>query len=474
MTDKTFSFPDTFVKSTKKPIIPVYFLTKKTLPDWLKKQNASTKSQIKLRGFEASPKQICKIINSKGEIACFVSGISQDTNYQESATLAQSIQNNFDESLISQNIFSIESTHERIALEKLCLGWGLSAYKFDHYKANNTKPPILIWPSDIDIKFVNVQLRATFLLRNLINTPANYLGTDELAEVAKQVAKTHKAKVKIIKDQELIKKNFPMIYTVGKASPRRPQLVEITWGNPKHPKVTIVGKGIIYDTGGLNLKPPQAMRQMKKDMGGAAHALGVAWVIMALNMPIQLRILLPIAENSVAGNAFRPGDIYPTRKGLSVEIDDTDAEGRLVLADALTYACEEEPDLLIDFATLTGAARVGIGYDIPAFFSNRDEFNDTLRHSSKDIDDFVWPFPLWEGYENNVKNDISDLVSVGSGRAGHIEAALFLQNFITPKTDWIHLDCYAWEQNGKPGRPKGGADTGMRAIVDFIKTRYNP
>lgn len=472
MTDNIFSFPDPFFKTTKKPCVDLFFITSRDFESWLKKQKKYLQVQVGQSDFQAKARQTLVIKNAQGYPETILCGLNNPAHYLDSAYNVKDIQSNFSPEFLHAHAFQITSDHEEGQLNKICQGWGMAAYNYDHYKKNIETAPKLVWPAKANGELVNASIQATSLLRNLINTPANDLGTDELADVAKQVAKTHKAKIKIIKDDDLIKKNFPMIYTVGQASPRRPQLVDMKWGSSKHPKVTIVGKGIIYDTGGLNIKTGRGMRDMKKDMGGSAHALGVAWMIMALNLPIQLRVLLPIAENAIAGNAYRPGDILQSRKGLSVEIDDTDAEGRLVLADALTYACEEKPDLLIDFATLTGAARVAIGYDVPAFFSNRDEFVDSLRHSSKEINDFVWPFPLWEGYDANVNGNVSDIISVGSGRAGHIEAALFLQRFITKETDWIHLDCFAWEQNGKPGRPQGGADTGMRAIVDLIKSRY--
>ena len=378
MTDPLFNFPNPFIKSTKKPVVPVYLLTKKTLPAWLKKQNKATQSQLKMRAFSAAPKQICKIIDNKGQVAAFVVGIGEPAHYLDTASLAQAIQNNFDKAFITKYVFEIANGHDEDTLTKACIGWGLAAYRFDTYKKSDKIAPTLLWPNKANQQEAEATIQAISLMRNLINTPPNDLGTDELANAAKQVAKTHKAKIKIIKDEELLKQNFPMIYEVGKASPRPPQLVDMSWGpktkSAKLPKITIVGKGVIYDTGGLNLKPGIYMRDMKKDMGGAAHALGVAWMIMALKLPVQLRVLLPIAENSVAGNSYRPGDIIKSRKGLSVEIGDTDAEGRLVVADALTYACEDKPDLLIDFCTLTGAARVALGYDIPAFFSNNDVF----------------------------------------------------------------------------------------------------
>ncbi len=473
MTKHILKFPNPFAKSSKKDKIAIIAIDKNDFPKWIKKQKDSLQSQVKSYGFEAKAKQIAVIHDKSGAPETILFGIAQPSYYLDTATLFQYIQKTYSTEFINSHCFEVVSSHEEDVANDICIGWGLGAYIFDNYKKNEKTNPSLLWPKNTNTKEVTATIEAVYLLRNLVNTPPNDLGTDELADVAKDVAKKFKADCKIIKGDKLLSKNFPLIYTVGKASPREPQLVDIKWGKKKHPKVTIVGKGIVYDTGGLNLKPGQFMRDMKKDMGGAAHALGVAYKIMALNLPIQLRVLLPIAENAVAGNAYRPGDILPTRKGITVEICDTDAEGRLVLADALTYACEEKPDLLIDFATLTGAARVAAGYDLPAFFSNDDNILDDLRHSSKGSDDPCWPFPLWEGYDANLNGDVSNIRNEGTGRAGHIEAALFLQRFITKEeTDWIHLDCFAWEQNGKAGRPKGGADTGMRAIADFIRDRY--
>lgn len=243
-------------------------------------------------------------------------------------------------------------------------------------------------------------------------------------------------------------------------------------GDKNDPAVTIVGKGVVFDTGGLNLKPPRFMRYMKKDLGGAAHALGLAWMIMSMNVPVRLKVLVSAAENSVDGNAMRPGDVVKSRKGLTVEITDTDAEGRLVLADALTYGSEDKPALLIDFATLTGSARSALGWDIPAFFSNQDALLEDLKTAGTEHNDPVWPLPLWKPYLKEMDSKVADFDNIGSGPAGAIHGGLFLEQFLENNTPWIHLDCYAWEQNGKAGRPQGGADTGMRAVFKLIERRY--
>ncbi len=470
VTDLT-KFPTSFTTSSKKKAVDVYFFNPDNFQIWLKKQDELTKTQIHQNGFECSSGQTYDVKDKKGNTACILGGLSDTTHYLDSASSVEFIRKSFSNDFLSKHIFEIKGSYKKEDLNKICIGWGLANYDFNRYVKDKKKIILLKWSDKADKKYINASIESIFLVRNLINTPANDLGTDELALVARKIADSGKAKFSLIKGKK-IETDFPMIYAVGKASPRPPQLIDIKWGKNTHPKITIVGKGIIYDTGGLNLKPGQFMRDMKKDMGGAAHALGLAYMIMAQNLPLQLRVLLPIAENSVAGNSFRPGDVINSRQGSTVEIGDTDAEGRLVVGDALTYACEDKPELLIDFCTLTGAARVALGYDIPAFFTNQDSFLDTLREQSNKNDDPIWPLPLWQGYKKELDSTVADITNDGSGRAGAIHGALFLEHFINSNIDWIHLDCFAWEQHGKAGRPKGGADTGMRALFEFIKSRY--
>ncbi|MEM8833788.1 MAG: leucyl aminopeptidase family protein [Pseudomonadota bacterium] len=469
--NKIFQFPNPFVKKSRKKTIPVFFIAQDDFKSWLKKQKKIWQTQLEQNGYNAKESQAYDIKNNKAETEAILCSISDPIHYLDGANAADFIQKNFSQEFLSQYFFTIESKHEHDDIVKLCIGWGLAHYKFETYKEDKSNTAQLSLPSTVAAEEVGSYVDSVSLIRNLINTPAIDLGTNELANAAKELAKTHKAKTEVIKGKEL-ETGFPMIHCVGMASPRPPQLVDLKWGKAKNPRVTIVGKGIVYDTGGLNLKPGMYMRDMKKDMGGAAHALGLANMIMSQNLPVNLRVLLPIAENAVAGNSYRPGDVLQTRKGLTVEINDTDAEGRLVVADALTYACEEKSDLLIDFCTLTGAARVALGYDIPVFFSNNDNYIDDLKDKSVHADDPVWPLPLWQGYKKEMNSGIADMSNEGTGRAGAIHGALFLDAFTDQKTDWIHFDCYAWEQNGKPGRPKGGADTGMRAMFDFIKRKY--
>ncbi len=464
-------FPSSFTSTSKKKTIAVYFFNQQNFQNWLSKQNDVVKNQISQNGFDCSAGHTYDVKDKKGQTVSVLCGLSDPVHYLDSANIVEFIRKSFSDDVLNKHIFEVKGLYKKDDLSKIYIGWGLANYDFNRYIKAKKKIIQLKWHGKADKKYINASIESISLIRNLINTPANDLGTDELALVARKIADMGQAKFNIIKGKK-IETDFPMIYAVGKASPRPPQLVDIKWGKKSHPKVTIIGKGIIYDTGGLNLKPGQFMRDMKKDMGGAAHALGLAHMIMALNLPIQLRVLLPIAENSVAGNSFRPGDVINTRQGSTVEIGDTDAEGRLVVGDALTYASEDKPELMIDFCTLTGAARVALGYDIPAFFTNQDSFLDDLRSQSVKNDDPVWPLPLWHGYKKELSSIIADITNDGSGRAGAIHGALFLEHFIDPTIDWIHLDCFAWEQHGKAGRPKGGADTGMRALFEFINSRY--
>jgi len=472
MTDFLFQFPEPFSKYDEGPVLPVTFLYAGNFETWEKEQSDSVKAQLRQTGFEAKAGQNVVIYGQDGVPEQILSGLSDPLTPYDGAAVYDFIVKNFSKNFIENVSFKFGNLSRPEDLEALSIGWGWAAYKYDRYKKSDSAQPLLIWPEGVDQKKVAANIESVCLIRNLVNTPANDLGTDELAEAAQHVAKHFKASFKKIVDKDLIKQNFPMIYEVGKSSPRRPQLIELNWGDKKNPKVTIVGKGIVFDTGGLDLKPPRFMALMKKDMGGSAHALGLAWMIMSLDLPVCLKVLIPAAENAVSGVAFRPGDILNTRKGLTVEMTDTDAEGRLVVAEALTYACEDNPDLLIDFCTLTGSARSALGYEIPAFFSNQESFLNELKDLSVHENDPVWPLPLWQPYLKEMDSKFADINSIGTGTAGAIHGGLFLQKFVEENISWIHLDIYSWEQSGKPGRPQGGADTGMRAVFKFLETRY--
>ena len=355
------------------------------------------------------------------------------------------------------------------------LGWMLGQYRYHEYLSEPklTGPRVLLVKEPARIAMAALQATATALVRDLVNRPAGDLGPNALEVETKRIAKAHKAEVTVTAGEPL-ETGYPLIHAVGKAATREhaPRLIELEWGDPRHPRVAIVGKGITFDTGGLDIKPSTGMRLMKKDMGGAAHALALAELIMAAHLPVRLHMLVAAAENSISGNAMRPGDIIKSRKGITVEIDNTDAEGRLVLADALTKAIEDKAELIIDFATLTGAARVALGPDLPAMFSNDDSVAIGLLAASKAATDPLWHMPLWAPYMEMLDSDIADTSNSGGGFAGAVTAALFLQKFVPDNVPWVHLDTFAWRPTSKPGRPKGGEALGLRAVFGYLAERY--
>lgn len=357
------------------------------------------------------------------------------------------------------------------------LGWLLAHYKFTRY-LSDPRPSaarILLMPQKADIDSVNRLAEAHARVRDLVNTPAEDMGPSDLEAAVRQVARHHGAEVGTTVGDALLGKNFPAVHAVGRAAAagREPRMIDLSWGRKGDPKLTIIGKGVCFDSGGLDIKTSAGMLLMKKDMGGAAHALALAGLVMAARLRVRLRLLVPAVENAINGNAFRPGDIIRTRAGHSVEIDNTDAEGRLVLCDALTLAGEDNPDLIIDFATLTGAARVALGPDLPALFTNNEALASGLLASSEKTCDPLWRLPLWKPYADMLKSDIADFGnSGGSAFGGAITAALYLEKFVNPETPWAHVDTYAWIPVAKPGRPKGGEALGVRAVWDHIDTRF--
>jgi leucyl aminopeptidase len=356
---------------------------------------------------------------------------------------------------------------------RLALGWALATYAFTRYHAKPASGATLVWPEGADRGLVERLARAVFLARDLVNTPAGDLGPEELAQAAAGVTEAAGACHRVIVGDELLAENYPTIHAVGRASSRPPRLVDIVWGDPAAPKVTLVGKGVCFDTGGLDLKPAGGMRMMKKDMGGAAIVLGLAQAIMDARLPVRLRVLLPCVENSVSGNAMRPLDIVRTRKGLTVEIGNTDAEGRLILCDALAEASTETPQMLVDMATLTGAARVALGPELAALFCNDDALATALLAAAAAEEDPMWRMPLWRPYRRMIDSKIADLNNVSEGpHAGAITAALYLQEFVDPGIPWAHLDVMAWNPQSRPGRPEGAEATALRALYTHIAGRF--
>ncbi|MBO9574533.1 MAG: leucyl aminopeptidase family protein [Sphingobium sp.] len=356
------------------------------------------------------------------------------------------------------------------------LGWMTAHYRFERYKEKpSTKGPrVLLSPQPAAIEPAARLARATAMVRDMVNTPTADMGPGEIEAQAEKIAERHGATITVTRGDAL-ESGYPMIHAVGRAADRAnaPRLVELVWGREDHPRVALVGKGVTFDTGGLDIKPSAGMRLMKKDMGGAAHALALAELVMAAHLPVRLHLLLPIAENAISGNAFRPGDILKSRKGITVEIGNTDAEGRLILGDALARAGEEKPELILDFATLTGAARVALGPDLPALFANDDALAADLIAQGTAQDDPLWRLPLWEPYADMLKSDIADINNAGEGGfAGSITAAIFLQRFVPHNIAWAHFDTFAWRPSAKPGRAKGGEAYGLRAAFALLQARY--
>jgi leucyl aminopeptidase len=360
--------------------------------------------------------------------------------------------------------------------EAAALGWALGTYRFDRRGARKeTDLAALVWPRDCRRERVEAAAEATYLVRDLINAPASELGPAELTEAAQALAKRRGAELRTVVGEALLEQSFPAIHAVGRAAApeRAPRLADLRWGDPRHPKVTLVGKGVCFDSGGLDLKPANNMKLMKKDMGGAAHVLGLGSMIMALGLPVRLRVLVPAVENSVSGSAMRPLDVVPTRKGTTIEIGNTDAEGRVILSDALHEASTESPALLVDFATLTGAARVALGADLPALFSNDDATAEAILAKARAEADPLWRMPLFQPYRKLIDGKVADITnSPDSPLGGAITAALFLQEFVDSKIPWAHIDLMAWNSSSRPGRPEGGEAMGLRALFAHVEERF--
>ena len=355
------------------------------------------------------------------------------------------------------------------------LAFALGAYRFTRYRKAKDKPVKLVLPDGVDGDDLTRITDGVTLARDLINTPANDMGPADLEAAARNLAKRHGAKFHSIVGDQLLKQNFPLIHAVGRAADakRAPRLIELRWGKAGHPKITLVGKGVCFDTGGLDLKPDSAMLIMKKDMGGAASVLACAHMIMDRGLPVSLRVLIPAVENSVAGDAFRPLDVYSSRKGLNVEIGNTDAEGRLILADALALADEEAPDLLVDMGTLTGAARVALGPELPPYYTDDEMLATELAQHGTQENDPLWRLPLWARYDSMLDSKTADVNNVASGgMAGSIVCALFLKRFVSMAKSWLHFDIYAWTPSAKPGRPEGGECQAARALYALLCARY--
>jgi leucyl aminopeptidase len=455
----------TFKKSTK--TIPLHGVLKKNFKAWLKASPAATKKWIKSHGFKDVEGGLISLPRDDGGMDSLLWIKPATPTLWDYSTLHDKA---------PEGIFCFSDNPSIDELEMAALGWQLGSYKFDRYLKDKKRSLKVLHIHGLDKKSkekVMALSEGIALTRDLINTPTNDMGPSHLAIVVKGMAKKFKAKCSVIKGDQLLKKNLPAIHAVGRAAEDEPCLIDLIWGKKSHPKITLVGKGVCFDTGGLDLKPSSGMRLMKKDMGGAANVLGLAHMIMATGLPIRLRVLIPAVENAVSGNAYRPGDILETRKGLSVEVGNTDAEGRIVLCDALALADEEKPDLLIDLATLTGAARVAMGAGLPPVFSHDDNLIAALMSLGKTHDDPLWPLPLWEPYRDSLKSPIADLNNMAdTGFGGAITAALYLDHFVTNTKSWAHIDLFGWNQANKPGRPKGGEAMTIRTLYAYLEENF--
>ncbi len=431
---------------------------------WLRKQPAAIRAWVEDNGFKAEAGAVCLLPNAKGRAARVVFGLDRDDPWCWAQLAAK----------LPAGTYRIDGTLVQSQSNWAALAWALAAYRFGRYKPASKKAVAkLVWPTGTDRKSVESAAQAIAWVRDLVNTPAADMGPAELAAAATTLARQHKAKLKIIVGDALLKANYPAVHAVGRASSRAPRLIDFTWGNPRAPKVTLVGKGVCFDSGGLDIKPSSGMLNMKKDMGGAAHALGLASMIMDAGLKVRLRVLIPAVENAISGNAMRPLDVLPTRKGKTVEIGNTDAEGRLILCDCLAEADAEKPALLFDFATLTGAARVALGPDLPALFTNDDRLATDLTDAGEQVSDPMWRLPLWKPYRKWLDSKVAEISSTGSSPfAGAITAALFLADFVSPDTAWAHFDLFAWTASAKPGRPEGGEAMAIRALFHLLEKRY--
>jgi len=413
-------------------------------------------------GFEPRPGRHCLLPDETGGLGGVLFGLDPADTFAPGKLAT----------LLPAGIYEFDGLDEA-AREPAALSWLLSGYRFTRYKNAGADTPQLLCPAGVDGARVRRMAEGICLARDLINTPANDMSPVALEAAVHALAQRHGVTASSIVGHDLLARGFPLIHAVGRAAAEEPRLVEFSFGPEDAPKVTLVGKGVCFDTGGLDIKPSSAMLLMKKDMGGAAVALALAHMIMDAGLPIRLRVLIPIVENAVAADAFRPGDIYPSRKGLNVEIGNTDAEGRLILADALALAAEEKPDLLIDFATLTGAARVALGPDLPPFYTGDDALAADVQATGLRVHDPVWRLPLWDAYDALLDSKTADLNNVSNGPfAGSITAALFLRRFVEGVQTWAHFDVYGWNPSTKPGRPEGGEAQAARLLYDCLERRY--
>ncbi|HEX5160176.1 MAG TPA: leucyl aminopeptidase family protein [Steroidobacteraceae bacterium] len=449
---------------------PIWLVGEQGYGAWLEVQSPAVRSWVRSQGFQAEKNKLLLVPTPSGDgIAGAVLGLGPTPDLSEptiwtSAGLPDRL---------PAGRYRFAGTFSAVGATHLTLGWEYGSYRFTRYRKPPGELPSLVAPAGTDLEYVRLASQALAEARDLINTPANDLGPAELGEAVQRLALQHEAECRITVGEELLRQNYPLIYEVGKGSAREPRLIDMRWGKRGAPQVTLVGKGVCFDTGGLDIKPSSGMILMKKDMGGAALVLALARMLMDADAPIQLRLLIPAVENSISGRSYRPSDVLRSRLGLTVEVGNTDAEGRLVLADALAEADREQPDLLIDLATLTGAARVALGPELPAIYSTPPGLAEELRAIGEREADPMWPMPLWAGYDEDLASRVADLNNVSSTQfAGSIIGALFLKRFVSRTRDWLHADVYAWNAKERPGRPVGADPHTVRALYRLVRQRF--
>ena len=452
--------------TTQKGGTPLRLIRESGFADWRKKAAEAEASWLDSIDFKGRAGSFALMPGAKGKISYVLAVVENDVSLWNIAHLS---------GVLPKGAYRPEWIGKGADKNwgEYALGWQLGTYRFAMRQKENKKEYASLIVLDAAKQWADKTAASIFLVRDLINRPANDLTPEALAVAAAEVAKKYKAKYTVIHGDALLKHNYPLVHAVGRASENAPCLIDFTWGKETHPKVTLVGKGVTFDSGGLDIKSADGMKLMKKDMGGAAQVLGLAALIMGMKLPVRLRVIIAAVENSVGSNAFRPLDVIKSRKGLTVEIGNTDAEGRLILCDALAEADDEKPDLLVDCATLTGAARVALGTELPAYFTPDDKLAAELDKQARNHTDPMWRLPLWKPYREMMNSDVADINNAGSGGyAGAITAALYLQDFVTKTRSWVHLDMMAWNLKSRPGRPQGGEAMGLRALFRLIEARY--
>jgi leucyl aminopeptidase len=447
-------------KKAFEPAVPILATDSKRLPKLLESLTPAERRWALAQGFDGAPNSMCVLPDGKGNVARVLAGVRDADDPWSLAALPMKL---------PRGRYELAKGVLNIPADRAAFAWDLGSYQFTRYKRGKRKAADLQLAPSSTVRESLELAQAVRLVRDLVNTPAEDMGPAHLSDIAREQAELFGGEFDEWVGEELLAQNFPAIHAVGRAAEREPRLLEINWGSDKHPRLAIVGKGVCFDTGGLDIKGAEGMRLMKKDMGGAAHALALARLVMQRELPVRLQVLVPTVENNISGNAFRPGDILRTRKGLTVEIGNTDAEGRLILCDALAYAVESKPKTIIDFATLTGAARVALGPELPVLFANDEALAARLIAAAETVEDPIWRLPLWRNYRRLYDSEVADINNSGRGGfAGSIVGALFLDHFVPQDIPWAHFDTYAWNDVSRPGRPAGGEAQGLRAALEAI------